>query len=276
MHKHNVSDTEPKKDNVNKVSMDYMYLNGNEGEKDQPNLVVVDHNHGRIFAYVVPKKGPWGETAWIARRVARDLDNMGYKSTKLQVKSDQEPSMIALQDAIRRERQAQTILTNSPVGESECNGRAENAIRRVKEKVRTLIGQLEDGIGQPIGKGSAIIPWAVRWAAELISRYAPGYDGKTPFERLRGENSKAPLAMFGEKVMYFPLKTATSHNKQAQPKMREGVWLGIFERTEETIIGTERGIIKCRIVKRFPEDQRWDPEMIHQLRAPPPGLQSMI
>lgn len=69
--------------------------------------------------------------------------------------------------------------------------------------------------------------------------------------------------------MYLSLETATSHNKQAQPKMREGVWLGILERTEETIIGTERGTVKCRTVNRFPEDRRWDPEMINQLRGFP-------
>ena len=41
---------------------------------------------------------------------------------------------VALQEAVRGERQAQTILANSPVGESECSGRAEIEIRRVKER----------------------------------------------------------------------------------------------------------------------------------------------
>ena len=269
IHRHNVNDTEAREGNVNKISMDYMYLNDNNGDGEQPKWVVMDHNQGRIVAYSVPKKGVWGESSWVARRVARDLNNMGYRNTKIQVKSDQEPSIVALQEAIREERHGQSILANSPVGESECNGRAENAIRRMKEKVRTLIGQIEDGIGEQIKKGSAIIPWEVRWSAELLTKYAPGYDGKTPFERIKGERCKVPLAMFREKVMYLPFKTAASHSQQLQPRMKEGIWLGVIDRIEETIIGTEKGVVKCRTIGRFPEKQRWDKDRITALQGAP-------
>ena len=43
----------------NKLSIDYMYLNNDEGLKDQPQMVMVDHNNGRVFAYIGPKKGSW-------------------------------------------------------------------------------------------------------------------------------------------------------------------------------------------------------------------------
>ena len=96
------------------------------------------------------------------------------------MQSDQGPSIVAVQEHIRPHRGAPSIPITSPVGGSECNGRAENAIRRVKEKTRTHVAQFEDGIGEEIQKGSNIIPWLVRWAGELISKYAPGFDGKTP------------------------------------------------------------------------------------------------
>ena len=119
---------------------------------------------------------------------------------------------------------ATTIPINSPVGESECNGRAENVVRRAKEKTRILMAQLEYGIGGKIPKGANIIPWMVRWAGELITKYAPGYDGKIPYERLRGEPCRVPLAMFGGIVLYLPLKTAQSLTEHTQPKMRMGLW----------------------------------------------------
>ena len=127
--------------------MDYMYLNDDDKHGEQPQMVLVDHKHGRVFSHPVPSKGVAGEAEWVPNRIIKDIDNMGYGEVTIQIKSDQEPSIVAVQEHIRLNRKASTIPTNSPVGESECNGRAENAIRRVKEKTRTLMAQLEDGIG---------------------------------------------------------------------------------------------------------------------------------
>ena len=56
----------------------------------------------------------------------------------MMLKSDQEASIVALQHDVQRIRAGKTIPINSPVGESQSNGRIENAIRRVQDKVRTL------------------------------------------------------------------------------------------------------------------------------------------
>ena len=78
---------------------------------------------------------------------------------------------------------------------------------KIKEKTRTLMAQLEDGIGEKIPKGAAIIAWMVRWSAEFISKYSVGEDGKSPYERMRGNQCGTPLVPFGETVMYLPMKT---------------------------------------------------------------------
>ena len=65
---------------------------------------------------------------------------------KIQIKNDQEPSIVAGQTEIQHLRRGRIICVNSPEGESECNGRAENAIRRVEAKTRTLRSALEDKI----------------------------------------------------------------------------------------------------------------------------------
>ena len=58
-----------------------------------------------------------------------------------------------------------------------------------------------------------------------------------------------------------------------------GVWLGIIERTEETIIGTPNGVIKCRTVNRMVNGEQWNPELVLGIRGLPwepiPGKQSM-
>ena len=68
------------------------------------------------------------------------------KDAKIQFKSDQEPAIVNLQTEIQELRSGMVIPTNSPVGESQCNGHVENTIRRIQENVRALGHLLECGI----------------------------------------------------------------------------------------------------------------------------------
>ena len=182
---------------------------------------------------------------------------------------------MAVQKAIT-ELRPNVIFTNSPVGEPECNGRAENIIRRVQEKFRALRHHVEQGIGEKIPDDAPIMSWVVRWAAEVISKYAPRDDGRTPFERIRRESCVTPLVFFGEIALYLQLQTATG--RKGDPAKRQGVWLGIIERTEEVIIGTAKGVVKCRIVSRLSANDRWDKETILGMKGAPwepiPGRRS--
>ena len=46
--------------------------------------------------------------------------------------------------------------------------------------------------------------WLVEYAGFLVSRYTVGKDGKTPYERWKGNRSIKPTCEFGEKVLYMP------------------------------------------------------------------------
>lgn len=81
-----------------------------------------------------------------------------------------------------------------------------------------------------------------------------------------------PIAIFGEIVLYHKLETATSPKEQIQPKMMLGIWLGILERIEEVIIGTQQGVIKCRVVNRLPENQRWNKDLVVNMTGSPWNL----
>ena len=41
------------------------------------------------------------------------------------------------------------------------------------------------------------------------------------------------------------LKALATHEDKFEEKMRAGIWLGTVERTDEYIIGTPEGVIKC-------------------------------
>ena len=152
--------------------------------------------------------------------------------------------MVSLQSAIQELRPKEVIPVNSPVGESESNGRVENAIRRVQEKTVVLPHQLECNMKRRLPETSPVMAWLVKWAAEFLSKHSCGDDGRSPYERLHGEKCVTPLVPFGESVMYLPMRTASS--SKGEPARKVGIWLGIIERAEETFIGTRNGVIKCR------------------------------
>ena len=195
----------------------------------------------------------------MAERMIKDLDDMGLRHEKIQLKSDQEPAIITVQKETQ-ELRPNVVPTNSPVGESECNGRVENAIRRIQEKTRALRHQLEQGLKERNPDEAPIMAWMVRWAAELISKYSPGDDGRTPYERIRPESCAVQCVPFGEAVMYLPLKTAASSKGESAKKL--GIWLGTIERTEEVIIGICRGVVKCRSVSRLIDNEKWIEEVV--------------
>ena len=63
------------------------------------------------------------------------------------------------------------------------------------------------------------------------------------------------------------------------PTRKPGIWLGIIERIEETIIGTPNGVIKCRTINRMAEGEQWNRELVLGMRGTPwepvPGKQGM-
>lgn len=148
------------------------------------------------------------------------MDNNGIKDATIQLKTDQEPAIVNLQTEIQEMRSGMVIPTNSPVGESQCNGRVEGTIRRIQEKVRALRHQLECGIKHKIADGAPLMRWMVRWAAELLSKYSSGDDGRAPYERIRREICVVPIMPFGEMVMYMPLSTVK--RSKGQPAKRPG------------------------------------------------------
>ena len=141
-------------DGPTKVSMDYMVLHDRVGKYKEstynpPYLVVIEHKFGRCWTYQVPNKGVNDNAYWVPKRVLQDLENNGLGKTRILLKSDQEPAIVCVPNAIQ-DLKPEIVPINSPIGESTCNGRVENTIRRVQEKIRVLRHQLENGIGEKL------------------------------------------------------------------------------------------------------------------------------
>ena len=76
-----------------------------------------------------------------------------------------------------------------------------------------------------------------------------------------------PVALFGEAIIYLPLKTAKHTKGQAVKRM--GAWLGTIERTEETLISTTMGVTKCRTINKLPGNEKWNKNLVLDMKGVP-------
>ena len=105
-------------------------------------LVSEDLATGGIRAHLVSAKV--NGDPWIAGKIKDDIGEFGYGGAPVRIKSDQEPAIVDVQRAVIAERgNAPTILVNSPVGDSQSNGQVGNAIKKVRNMVKTILSSLE-------------------------------------------------------------------------------------------------------------------------------------
>ena len=113
-------------------------------------LVSEDLAFGGIRAHLVSAKG--NGDPWIAGKIKDDIEEFGYGGAPVRTKSNQEPAIVDVQRAVIAERgNAPTILVNSPVGDSQSNGRVGNAIKKVRNMVKTILSSLESRWGRQSG-----------------------------------------------------------------------------------------------------------------------------
>ena len=121
------------------VVFDYCFL-GAEGEEETVAIQVAKDRRTRmIFAHMVPKKGKTHEFG--ADAMIEDLEKLGYKEVIF--RCDGEPALKAVQVEVKARRNYQTIMENSPVGDSRADGAAEGAVQAVEEQVRVVRHRLE-------------------------------------------------------------------------------------------------------------------------------------
>ena len=177
---------------VAEVVFDYCFM-GNDGEETLAIQVARDRRTRMIFAHVVPRKGMSHEYGAVA--MTNDLERLGYNEVIL--KCDNEPALRNVQEEVKARRTQSTLLENSPVGDSRSNGAAERAVQAVQEQVRVLRHGLEQRLGAKVSTHHPVMAWLVMHAADLISKFQVGSDGKTAYERLKGKPYKGEAVEYG-------------------------------------------------------------------------------
>ena len=223
-------------------------------------LVSEDLATGGICAHLVLAQG--NGDPWIAGKIKDDIEDLEYGGALVRLKSDQEPAIVDVQRAVIATRgSAPTIPVDSLVGDSQSNGRVENAIKKVRNMVETIFSSLESKWGIRVTRDHPVYPWMFEWAADLITKYAHMEDlGKTAVQLIRGSKSSRNIAQFGEKILYKPLKLSGHQRGNTEDNFLDGIFLGMRLRSDEILVGTTRGVNKTRTMRRQVEEEQWDKE----------------
>ena len=251
--------------NVPCIVADYGFLGGIGDEETVPVLIARDIDTKMLFAHVVPRKGLVAEHG--VNQLVKDIDRMGH--TKMCLKTDGEAALVSMQQEVKKRRSHETLLENSPAGDSRANGAAERAVRSIAEQVRVVRASLEDKLGAKLPGTHAVTCWLVEHCADLLNKYQCGEDGRTAYHRLRGKPWAHEIVAFGEKVHYRVNLKSLPKEYKLEGRWGEGFFMGIKWRTGESWIATADGIVKTSAIRRVGAHRRWDAESLLKVKGVP-------
>ena len=269
---------------IDEVAMDYCFPRGTK-EGAPKVLALRSKRDGTTLSLVVPKKGLPEE--WVATRVAKAVEDIGLGNFKIITRSDGEPAMKMLKDAVSRilrERKGGGVIQeDSSKADSASNGFIEKAVQEIEGMIRTIRHHVEEKTGKKMSKGSAAMVWLIEQAGSLISRYKMGSDGLVPYKRVKGKMPSNFIMPWGEKVLYMPPKATAiegddgkRHRKTKDDYRYEfGIYLGIKSDSNDSWVGTASGkVITARSLRRVSEDQKWSMEDIEKILGLPWDLKA--
>ena len=207
-HKKQGEGTEEVKDmRIPRIHMDYFFMSQEEEKAGKnPLMLMIDDKYGHRYMRAVGGKGvgEGTEMEWLVKDMHDELKAWGYTggpNSELIIKSDGERSIVAAREALGRYHGGQVTPEQPPRGESQANGKIEEAGRTVRGMAKVLKDQMENKAGIQIDSDAGVMQWAVRWAAMLLSRFKLGEDGKTAYERQKGKKCNLEVLPFGERVL---------------------------------------------------------------------------
>ena len=109
---------------------------------------------------------------------------------------------------------------------------------------------------------SAMLPWALRHAAFVYTRFQVLRSGRTAWEHLEMTRYNGTLLEFGECVQ---AKQAVPMQGALDSPWITGVWLGRSTGTGEHLVGSSVGMVMARSVKPYPIEQAWNLDLFNAM-----------
>ena len=218
---------------------DYCFVRDNDDAECVTVLVARLYPSRAMLATVVDAKGPDQNAV---ARLARFLKDSGY--SKIVYKSDQERSIVSLFEEtfkascregapMHNATLTQMVPEASAVGESQSNGKAENAVQKFEDLLRTYKSALETHLDSKIPVDHPIMRWMTEHVASVMNRHVCNPEGETPYQAIHGQRFKGKLVEFGEKVFYYVPKKLRS---KLNLRWRVGTFVGNAQSTNKAFV----------------------------------------
>ena len=134
----------------------------------------------------------------LTKDILRHFEAYGFLNPVI-IQCDKEMSIIDVCRKVARERNARTVTICAKSKSSEQ--RVVEAVHgHIQGLARCYQTQIETNTGVQLSAISPAIPFAIRYAGFVLSRFTVRPDGRTPFQYLLGTPYVSPLCMFGESV----------------------------------------------------------------------------
>ena len=246
------------------LASDFCFTSESEGGDGLVVLVSKDARTKMIWASAVSDKTASSHSVSHLGGVYR---SSGHR--RLIHMSDGEPAIVALKEHARAQTSGvEALFRESPVGDPQANGLAENAVREVKRIMKALRLCFEGRAGIELRDNHPMASWLPQHAGFVLSKFRLGADGKTAEQRRTGRSWRRPLVTFGERILFKP---SMARNRKADKgaSFEEGHFVGVLPRTSEVLVMTSKGVKKGATIQRLAEDQRWKVEGFDDLFGTP-------
>ena len=238
-------------DTLPKFQTDYMFIRTVAESKTQPCITFVETRSGVVISFMCARKGGYED---LTKEILQYFEAYGFLNPVI-IQCDKEMSIIDVCRKVARERNARTVLPFAPKTSHQSNGFVEAVHGHIQGLARCNQTQIETNTGVQLSAISLAIPFAIRYAGFVLSRFTVRPDGRTPFQYLLGTPYVSPLCMFGESV--FAL--IPDHEVRAAKltnRWISGCWCGRDASSDEHLVGTKHGLLKCRSVRRKPPGEQ--------------------
>ena len=230
-----------------------------------------------VMAHVVPCKG-LDEDNYVLDILEKDLVWLGH--TSMILKGDNERSIQAVLARLAGRVKAkcadleQVSTEASARYDSQSNGLTEVGIMMIRGLFRSLKLCLESRIERRIPESHALISWLLQHTCLVLNACVKGPDGLTAWNRVRGRNFHAPMANFGEQVLYkLPSKGPLSDpDGNMGTRWKAAAYLGHCITSNTYVLGCADGITEARSIHRRTEDERWNADALANITATPWSL----
>jgi hypothetical protein len=250
---------------VPEVAFDYGFVRRDDEEAVLTLLIMKDRDTKALRGWVLERKG--ADMDENVDRAVIGIRDLGY-SGRVLIRTDGEPALTALRNAIAKGLPQGATPIKTPVGESASNGVMENGVSLFKAILRVHLLALERRIGGRFPSTHPVLTWLVEYVGDVITKYMQGIDGKTGFERLYGRPVREEALEFGESL-HWRHRPSKDMNVVLDARWSCGVWLGRKWGGVIHQVYANGKVHEIRGVQRQPRDLRWRKEALEAVNATP-------